>query len=126
MSAIIETGLLIPNQGYVQASGDTVNLDDYPEGTKIISIKPSPFHTLVGTEWVLDEALKNSTEEYKVRRERSRILTEVVDPLVTNPMRWGELTTSKQAEWTRYRKYLLDITDQSGFPHKVSWPSQPV
>lgn len=60
-----------------------------------------------------------------VREERDYKLATEVDPLVTNPLRWADLTEAKQAEWTAYRTALLNITDQDGFPHTVTWPTKP-
>jgi hypothetical protein len=122
---IIETGLLIPGQGYVQASGDSVDLDNYPEGTQVIEVKPSAFHNLEGTTWVLDEAKKIEAESQQVRAERANILSTVVDPLVSNPLRWDSLTTEKQDEWAAYRISLLDLTEQANFPNNIIWPTKP-
>lgn len=61
----------------------------------------------------------------KVRHIRNSKLTREVDPIVTNPLRWAELTAEKQTEWTQYRRDLLDITEQEGFPHNVVWPTKP-
>lgn len=60
-----------------------------------------------------------------VREERDNILTTVVDPLVSNNLRWAELTSDKQAEWSTYRTALLNVPQQSGFPQTVTWPTQP-
>ncbi len=60
-----------------------------------------------------------------VRGERDFKLASEVDPVVTNPLRWADLTAEKQAEWAVYRRALLDITAQSGFPHDAVWPSKP-
>lgn len=60
-----------------------------------------------------------------IRAERDYRLTTEVDPIVTNPLRWAELTDAKQAEWTQYRTDLLNITDQSGFPNDITWPTKP-
>ena len=61
----------------------------------------------------------------KIRSERdSRLLSEV-DPIVSNPLRWADLTAAKQAEWAQYRTDLLNVPDQSGFPHSVTWPTKP-
>jgi len=60
-----------------------------------------------------------------VRAQRDSKLVDEVDPLVTNPLRWADFTEAKQAEWTAYRTALLDITDQAGFPHDVTWPTKP-
>tara|TARA_R110000823_G_scaffold134531_2_gene263357 strand:- start:76 stop:513 length:438 start_codon:yes stop_codon:yes gene_type:complete len=66
-----------------------------------------------------------ATEAERVRERRSVILEVVVDPLVSNPLRWADLSSSKQAEWVAFRTALLGITEQSGFPHTVTWPTQP-
>ena len=60
-----------------------------------------------------------------LRGERNQRLAEEVDPLVTNPLRWGDLTESKQAEWTQYRTNLLNLPEQSGFPNDITWPTKP-
>ena len=60
-----------------------------------------------------------------VRAERDYKLAYEVDPVVSNPLRWADLTAEKQAEWAAYRRALLDITAQSGFPHSVVWPTKP-
>jgi hypothetical protein len=60
-----------------------------------------------------------------VRAERGTKLASEVDPVVSNPLRWADLTAEKQAEWAAYRRALLDITAQSGFPHSVVWPTKP-
>jgi len=60
-----------------------------------------------------------------LRGERDQKLVEEVDPIVTNPLRWAELTDAKQVEWTQYRTDLLNLTDQAGFPNTVTWPTKP-
>jgi hypothetical protein len=64
-------------------------------------------------------------ERISVRIQRDMTLVIEVDPIVSNALRWGELTAEKQAEWTQYRRDLLDITNQAGFPHNVVWPTKP-
>lgn len=61
----------------------------------------------------------------QARAARNRILSKQVDPIVTNPLRWAEMTAEQQQAWTDYRRALLDITDQSGFPHDITWPTKP-
>ena len=61
----------------------------------------------------------------ETRANRDSILTTVVDPMVSNPLRWAELTADKQAEWATYRTALLGVPQQDGFPHTVEWPTQP-
>ena len=60
-----------------------------------------------------------------LRAERDDKLVNEVDPVVTNPLRWAELTDAKQAEWTQYRTDLLNLPDQSGFPNDITWPTKP-
>jgi hypothetical protein len=68
----------------------------------------------------LDAAAANA-----VRAERDAKLAYEIDPIVSNPLRWAELTAEKQAELASYRRALLDITAQAGFPHSVVWPTKP-
>jgi hypothetical protein len=60
-----------------------------------------------------------------LRAQRDDKLVQEVDPIVTNPLRWAELTDAKQAEWTQYRTDLLNLPDQAGFPNTVTWPTKP-
>lgn len=60
-----------------------------------------------------------------VRGKRNWLLQNEVDPIVSNPLRWADLTAEQQAAWAVYRTALLDITDQAGFPHNVTWPTKP-
>ena len=61
----------------------------------------------------------------QVRAERDNRLVTEVDPIVSNALRWADLTAAKQAEWTQYRTDLLNVTDQAGFPHDITWPTKP-
>ena len=45
-----------------------------------------------------------------VRAERDNRLATEVDPIVSNPLRWNDLTTEQQNAWAAYRRALLDIT----------------
>jgi len=84
---------------------------------------------LIGTDF---EAYVAPTQEEldaelaaSLRAQRDYKLVNEVDPLVTNPLRWGELTDAKQAEWTQYRTDLLNLPDQAGFPNTITWPTKP-
>lgn len=63
-------------------------------------------------------------EGQKIRNMRERLLIEI-DGFVTNPLRWNELTKTQQNKVSKYRKDLLDITEQEGFPFDVKWPEKP-
>ena len=59
------------------------------------------------------------------RGTRDYILRHEVDPIVSNPLRWAEMSSDKQAEWAQYRTDLLNVPQQSGFPNTISWPTKP-
>lgn len=61
-----------------------------------------------------------------VRSLRDRLLATEVDPLVSNPLRWADFSAEEQEAWAKYRRALLGITAQAGFPHSVQWPTRPV
>lgn len=51
------------------------------------------------------------------RAERDNLLVTVVDPVVTNPLRWDELSDKEKEKYKAYRLYLLDIPQQEDFPN---------
>ena len=59
-----------------------------------------------------------------VRADRDSRLEEV-DAIAGNALRWADLTSAKQAEWSTYRQALLDVPQQAGFPNSISWPTEP-
>lgn len=61
----------------------------------------------------------------EVRMMRDSRLASEVDPIVTNPLRWAELTAEQQEAWANYRRALLDVPQQPGFPHNITWPVRP-
>ena len=68
------------------------------------------------------------TDEQKadnIRMFRNELLVREVDPVVTNPLRWAELSSAVQQQWTDYRTALLDVPQQSGFPNDIVWPTKP-
>ena len=60
-----------------------------------------------------------------VRFQRDMLLKMYVDPIVSNNLRWNDMTDSERKKFTDYRTALLDITKQSGFPQNVTWPTVP-
>lgn len=60
-----------------------------------------------------------------IRMQRDYTMKSEVDPIVSNPLRWADMTTAEQNAWSQYRTDLLNITDQAGFPHNVTWPTKP-
>jgi len=60
-----------------------------------------------------------------VRHQRDWLLQTQVDPIVSNPLRWDSLTDEEKLEVTVFRQNLLDISQQSGWPHYIEWPQKP-
>lgn len=61
----------------------------------------------------------------EVRFQRDQLLISIVDPVVTNPLRWGALNEEQQQSLATYRQELLDVPSQLGFPHEIEWPTPP-
>lgn len=59
-----------------------------------------------------------TTEEKaeKVRAKRNLYLEVYVDPIVSNPLRWADLSEQEQQDIANYRLYLLNIPEQPEFP----------
>jgi hypothetical protein len=67
----------------------------------------------------------NEQKSSDARILRDLLLTSEVDPIVTNPLRWAELSSTEQQQWSDYRTALLNVPQQSGFPNEVNWPTKP-
>ncbi len=57
------------------------------------------------------------------RQQRDQLLRDTVDTL--NPVRWELITDEQKNAWRAYRKSLLDVPQQDGFPMDVVWPAAP-
>ena len=110
-----------PDYGWIPYTLDPDDTDETVSNTEL--------RTLIGTNFA---AYVAPTQEEldaeaaaQVRSQRDSILASEVDPIVSNPLRWADMTTDQQNTWSQYRTDLLNITDQSGFPHDVTWPTEP-
>jgi len=110
-----------PIHGWIPYSVTPQDTDTTIDNAKVMA--------LIGTDFVAyvapTQAELDAEAEIPIRTERDNTLFTVVDPLVSNPLRWADLTTVKQGEWATYRLGLLDVPQQAGFPHKVVWPTKP-
>jgi len=110
-----------PELGWIPYTLDPDDADTTIDNDAIMAMIGTDFAPYIApTQAELDAAVSED-----VRAERDFILATVVDPLVTNPLRWADLAVSKQEEWKEYRLRLLDVTDQYGFPHNIAWPHEP-
>ena len=67
----------------------------------------------------------NSTQTVEALSKRKQLLENNVDVYVMNALRWADLTEAQQTDITNYRRALLDITDQEGYPATITWPELP-
>ena len=124
----MEKGFYHPERGYWQTLCEppAEMLAAYPAGTFEVPLKPSPLHTFNGSQWVAPtEQQVYDAQAAVVRMDRDFKLTVDVDPVVSNPLRWADMSEEKQQEWAAYRQALLNISEQAGFPFNVSWPTKP-
>jgi hypothetical protein len=101
-------------------------LTDYDTDT---TIDNDAVMALIGTDFAAyvppTQAELDAAAAAQVRIERDNRLATEVDPIVSNALRWADLTAAKQAEWTQYRTDLLNVPDQAGFPNTITWPTKP-
>jgi hypothetical protein len=111
-----------PDYGWIPYTLDPSDTDMTIDNNAVMSLISTNFTSYVApTQAELDAEL-----EANLRSQRDQKLVEELDPIVTNPLRWAELTSDKQTEWTQYRTNLLNVPQQSGFPTNVTWPDKPV
>lgn len=110
-----------PDFGWIPYTLDPSDTDMTIDNTALRSLIGSDFTPYTApTQEEIDAETAQS-----VRNERDRRLSSEVDPIVTNPLRWADLTTEKQNEWSQYRTDLLNVPQQAGFPNTINWPTKP-
>ena len=110
-----------PEHGWIPYGLNPDDTDMTVDNSVLLGLIGSDYAAYVApTQDELDAELAAS-----LRGQREERLVQEVDPIVTNPLRWAELTDAKQAEWTQYRTDLLNLPAQAGFPNTVTWPTKP-
>jgi hypothetical protein len=64
-------------------------------------------------DWPIPEDIVGDEAMSRLRKIRDNFLVSVVDPIVSNPLRWASFSAEKQQEWTDYRQALLDLPQNS-------------
>ena len=109
-----------PKYGWIPYTVDPADTDTTIDNAEVMALIGTDFAAYVApTQSELDAALAD-----EVRSDRDyKILT--VDQVVSNPLRWADLTAAKQTEWSQYRTDLLAVPQQAGFPNNITWPQEP-
>lgn len=109
-----------PKYGWIPYTVDPADTDTTIDNAEVMALIGTDFTAYVApTQSELDAAFAD-----EVRSDRDyRILT--VDQVVSNPLRWADLTAAKQTEWSQYRTDLLGVPQQAGFPTNITWPTKP-
>jgi hypothetical protein len=120
-----EKGFYHPSLGYWQTITGSVGLSSYPEGTIEVPLKPAEFFEWQGSSWVKNQEEEKSTTAKRVRAKRDYFLRKL-DKVVSNPLRWSEMTDEQKQAIAAYRQNLLNVPQQASFPLNVSWPTSPI
>ncbi|MDQ2107594.1 MULTISPECIES: phage tail assembly chaperone [unclassified Vibrio] len=67
---------------------------------------------------------KLEAESARIRSLRDNKLKDL-DNFAMNPLRWMELSEDERQVLAEYRRMLLDVTDQEGFPCDIDLPVEP-
>ena len=110
-----------PEFGWIPYALQPDDIDNTVDNSVLINLIGSNYTAYVApTQEEINAELSEDIRGY-----RAFLLETEVDPLVTNPLRWADLTEAKQAEWTQYRADLLNLSEQDTFPSSVTWPTKP-
>jgi len=109
---------LSSNEDYINSLDTEDEIIETPQ-------RPDCYHDWIDGAWVENTTAKTAALTTEQRGERDKLLTFVVDPIISNPLRWADLTDAKRAEWTQYRTDLLNVPQQSEFPSTINWPTKP-
>mgnify|MGYP006121896267 CR=1 FL=1 len=110
-----------PEHGWIPYTLDLDDTDNTINNDDVMALIGSNFTAYVAP----TQAELDSETAANVRAERDNILATVVDPMVSNPLRWSDLSSDKQTEWSQYRTDLLNVPQQAGFPNSITWPDEP-
>ena len=125
-------GVALMDKHIIDASGmyvvQVMNDDaewQLPDGAKEVPPRPGHWCDWTGAAWAENANRKYAAFSDEVRAERDYRLARDVDPIAGNALRWAALTAEQQQAWADYRQALLDVPQQAGFPHNVTWPTKP-
>lgn len=115
--SIIDVDILHPVHGWIPYTLNREDTDTTICNDTLIALIGDDYK-----EFTLEDHRNRLAEDARIIRS---MLLKGIDEFASNPLRWNEITEQKKNEWAEYRKSLLDITDQEGFPEAISWPNKP-
>lgn len=94
----------------------------HPDVCVVEDVEHTPSdYTMIGEEYVLnDDPRAIEYKQNRVREIRNGYLVSYVDPVVSNPLRWADMTEEERQKYADYRHYLLDYTQGENW-----WESNP-
>lgn len=110
-----------PQLGWIPYTINDFDPDDTISNQQLLSLIGSNYAAYVpptSEEIIAEQAAM-------ARGTRQEILQSFVDPYVTNNLRWQSMTDAQRQTISDYRQQLLDITEQTGWPQNVEWPTPP-
>lgn len=117
-NSLMDVEINHPDHGWIPYTISASDTDQTIDNTALLALIGSDF--TASTQESRDARL--SSQQRSVRDGK---LQSEVDSIVSNPLRWADLSTEKQNEWAQYRTDLLNVPQQSGFPNTISWPTKP-
>ena len=79
-------------------------------------------YVMCGEEYLLREDPRAiESEQNRVRSIRNSYLEQFVDPIISNQIRFSEMSETDKEKILNYRRYLLDFTEQENW-----WESNPL
>lgn len=118
---LMEVEINHPQHGWIPYGVNPADTDPTIDNAEVMALIGDSFTAYVAA----TQAELDAPTAAQVRGERDNILSTVVDPLVSNPLRWADLTADQQTTWSQYRTDLLAVPQQSGFPTNITWPTKP-
>ena len=120
-NTIMDVEINHPEHGWIPYLLTYYDEDTTVDNDAVMALIGSDFEAYVAP----TQAELDAQAAMEVRGQRIWLLQSEVDPIVANPLRWTDMTADQQNAWSAYRTALLNITDQEGFPHNVTWPTKP-
>lgn len=79
-----------------------------------------PVENVQGIYWIGEERIKDAKKQM-IRDIRNGLLEKEVDPVVSNPLRWADMSEEDQNDYLGYRLYLLNYTEKP-----MWWEKEPL